>query len=46
MGTNRKGKFGLNIRRKFFTVSGETLEEVAQEGCGCTNPGSVQRQSG
>ena len=30
-----QGRFGLDIRRKFFTQSGDALEQVAQGGCGC-----------
>ena len=36
------GKFRLDIRRTFFhTEGGDTLEQVAQGGCGC-----IQGQAG
>ena len=39
-----QGRFRLDIRRKFFTqrVGGDTLEQVAQGGCGCPIPGGIQ----
>jgi len=30
----RQGRFRLDIRKKFFTQSGDTLEQIAQRGCG------------
>ena len=44
----RQGRFRLDIRRKFFTqrVGGDTLEQVAQGGCGCPIPGGIQGQAG
>jgi len=35
----RQGRFRLDIRRKFFHSGGDdTLEQVAQGGCGCPIP--------
>ena len=31
---------------KFFTMSGEVLEQAARRGCGCPVPGGVQGQGG
>ena len=42
----RQGRFRLDIRRKSFTQSGVTLEQVAQGGCGCPIPGGIQGQAG
>ena len=42
----RQGRFRLDIRRKFFTQGGDTVEQVAQEGCGCPIPGGIQGQAG
>ena len=42
----RQRRSRLDIRRKFFTQSGDILEEVAQGGCGCPIPGSIQGQAG
>jgi len=43
----RQGRFRLDIRRKFFhSVCGDALEQVAQGGCGCPIPGSIQGQAG
>jgi len=43
----RQERFGLDIRRKFFhTEAGDTLEQVAQGGCGCPNPSGIQGQTG
>ena len=42
----RRGRFRLDIRRKFFTQGGEALEQVAQGGCGCPIPGGIQGQAG
>jgi len=40
-------KFRLDIRRKFFTQEGgDTVEQVAQGGCGCPIPGGIQGQAG
>ena len=36
----------MDIRKKFFTEGGETLEEVAQRSSGCPIIGSVQGQVG
>ena len=41
----RQGRFRLDIRRKFFTQSGDALEQVAQGGCGCPIPGDIQDQA-
>ena len=41
-----QGRFRLDIRRKFFTEDGDTLEQVAQGGCGCPIPGGIQGQAG
>ena len=41
-----EGKFRLDIRKKFFTVRVVRLEQVAQRGCGCPLPGSIQGQAG
>ena len=39
--------FRLDIRKKFFhTEGGDTLEQVAQGGCGCPIPGGIQGQAG
>ena len=40
----KEGRFRLDIRGKFFTMSGEVLEQTAQRGCGCPIPGGVQGQ--
>ena len=42
----RQERFRLDIRKKFFTQSGDTLEQVAQGGCGCPIPGGIQGQAG
>ena len=42
----RQGRLRLDIRRKFFTEGGVTLEQVAQGGCGCPIPGGIQCQAG
>jgi len=43
----RQGGFRLDISRKFFpTEGGDTLEQVAQGGCGCPIPGGIQGQAG
>ena len=42
----RQGRFRLDIRRKFFTEGGDTLEQVAQGGCGCPIPEGIQGQAG
>ena len=43
----RQGRFRLDIRRKFFhSESCNTLEQVAQGGCGCPIPGGIQGQAG
>ena len=44
----RQGRFRSDIRRKFFTQreGGDTLEQVAQGGCGCPIPGGIQGQAG
>jgi len=38
--------FRLDARKKFFTVRVDALEQVAQRGCGCPLPGSIQGQAG
>mgnify|MGYP001854840137 CR=1 FL=1 len=42
----KKGRFRLDVRRKFFTENGEVLEQAAPRGCGCSFPGGVQGQVG
>ena len=43
----RQWRFRLDMRRKFFhSESGDTLEQVAQGGCGCPIPGGIQGQAG
>ena len=43
----RQGRFRLDIRGEFFhTEGGDTLEQVAQGGCGCPIPGGNQGQAG
>ena len=42
----RQGRFRLDIRRNFFTKGGDTLEQVAQGGCGCPISGGIQGQAG
>jgi len=43
----KQERFRLDIRRKFsHSEGGETLEQVAQGGCGCTFPGGIQGQAG
>ena len=38
----RQGRFRLDMRRKFFHREGDdTLEQVAQGGCGCPIPGGT-----
>lgn len=39
-----RGDVRLEVRRKFFTWSGEVLAQTAQRGCGCPIPGSAQSQ--
>ena len=41
-----EGRFRLDTRKKFFTVRVVRLEQVAQRGCGCPLPGSIQGQAG
>ena len=43
----RQGRFRLDIRRKFFHTEGaDTLEQVAQGGCGYPVAGGIQGQAG
>ena len=43
----RHGRFRLDIRRKIFhTEGGDTLEQVAQGGCGRPIHGGIQGQAG
>ena len=42
----KEGKFRLDIRKKYFTVSGEALAQVALRGGGCPAPGDTQGQAG
>jgi len=42
----RQGKFRLDIRKFFHMEGGDTLEQVAQGGCGCPIPGGIQGQAG
>ena len=43
-----QGRFRLDTGRKFFTQREDvdTLEQVAQGGCGCPIPGGTQGQAG
>jgi len=42
----RQRRLKLDIRRKFFTEGGDTLEQVAQKGCGgCPVAGGIQGQA-
>ena len=41
-----QGRFRLDIRNKFFTEGGNTLEQVVQGGCGCLIPGGIQGHAG
>jgi len=42
-----ESRFRLNNRKKFFYCEGhKTLEQVAQRGCECLLPGSIQDQAG
>ena len=41
----RQGRFRFDVRKKFFTQS-DTLDQVAQGGCGCPIPGGIQGQAG
>ena len=34
----KEGRFRLDVRRKFFTMKVEVLEQAAQRGCGCPVP--------
>jgi len=36
----------LDVRGKFFTMSGEVLPQAARRGCGCPVCGGVQGQVG
>ena len=40
-----EGRFRLDIRKKFFTVSMVRLEQLARRGCGCPHLGSIQGQA-
>jgi len=43
----RQRRFRLDIRRNSFHTEGcDTLEQVAQGGCGCPIPGGIQGQAG
>ena len=42
----KEGRFRLDVRGKFFTMSGEVLERAARRSCGCPVPGGVQGQVG
>ena len=43
----RQRRFRLDIRKEFFhSEGGDTLEQVAQGGCRCPIPGSIQGQAG
>ena len=37
----KEGRFRLDVRGKFFTESGEMLEQVAQRDCECPVPGGA-----
>ena len=39
-----EGRFRLDVREKFFTMSDEVLERAVQRGCGCPVPEGVQGQ--
>ena len=39
-----EGRFRLDVRKKFFTVR-ETLEQVAQQNCGCPLSEDIQGQA-
>ena len=42
-----RGRFRLDIRKKLFhAAGGDTLEQVAQRGCGCPVPVGIQGQAG
>ena len=34
------------LEEVFHSEGGDTLEQVAQGGCGCPNPGGIQSQAG
>ena len=42
----RQGRFRLDIRKFLHKESGDTLEQVAQGGCGCPTPGGIRGQAG
>ena len=43
----RQGRVRLDIRKNLFhPEGGDTLEQVAQGGCGCPIPGGIQGQAG
>jgi len=42
----REGRFKLDIRKKFVSDGGETLERVAQRGSGGPIPRNIQGQVG
>jgi len=45
--TLNKGRFKLDIRKKFFTVRvAKTLAQIAQRSCGCPIPRNIQGQVG
>ena len=37
----KEKRFVLDVTGKFFTESGELLDQLAQRGCGCSVPGGV-----
>ena len=44
--SDRTRRNGLKLRKFFHTEGGDTLEQVAQGGCGCPIPGGIQGQAG
>lgn len=44
--TLKEGAFRLDVKKKFFMMSGEAPEQVAQRGCGCPTIRSGQDQGG
>jgi len=42
----KRGRYRLDIRKKFFSQGGEALAQAAQRSCGRHLPGRVQGQVG
>lgn len=38
----KKGRFRFDVRKKFFILSGEALEQAAPRSCGCPTLGGVE----